>query len=131
MEGYVFSKSWIFLKPYILGDFILLISNPNGGFETTIRAPYGGLPKPLNPYNIQKSEHSFLKAKVFAHRPIYPINLGQICPFQHISWVSKYIYFFNLDIGYEHDYSNVLEMDIKQMHLMFTCVWGHFELEHE
>jgi hypothetical protein len=65
---------------------------------------------------------------MFAHRPIYPINLGQICPFQHISWVSKYYYFFNLDIGYEHECSNVLEMDIKQVHLMFTCFWGILSL---
>jgi hypothetical protein len=56
MEGYVFSKSWISFKPYILGDFILLISNPNGGFKTTIRAPYGGLPRPSEPLQLKMTK---------------------------------------------------------------------------
>jgi hypothetical protein len=31
MEGYVFTKGWtVFVYPFILGDFILLVSKPNG-----------------------------------------------------------------------------------------------------
>ncbi len=39
-------------------------------------------------------------------------NVGHVCPFQHINWVVRLNFFFNSDIGYEHEYSNPLDVDI-------------------
>jgi len=39
-------------------------------------------------------------------------NVRWVCPFQHTNWVLVLIFFFNLDVGYEHEHSNPLEMDI-------------------
>jgi hypothetical protein len=51
-----FQKVGFLLKPCILGDIMLLISNPNGGFKTTIRAPYGGLLRPFEPLQLKMTK---------------------------------------------------------------------------
>jgi hypothetical protein len=52
MQGYVFTRGWIFKKklaPFIFESFILLVSNPNESLYMAVRALAEGLPRLFEP----------------------------------------------------------------------------------
>jgi hypothetical protein len=125
-----FQEVGFFSQALCFGRFYCVHFNPNGGFKTTIRAPYEGLARPFEPLQLKMTKkwtYVFWKLKCLL---ISLFTLSILGKYVHFNILVGYqnINFFQFGHWYEHEYSNALEMDIKQVHLMFTCFGGILSL---